>query len=179
MERRSFPLGLPGCLAEFGITLLAVLIILVISASYRNYNDMFACYGGLGIGFPVSYICDYGAGGSPIDNWGRIDLSDFPYFSPRGLLTDILFYTGIFWLGWLLRPLLRPNETYPISNGIWILLIGVALVIGYLSTAAIYKSDRINFHDYLLGIPTTVPASPTPFGTPVPPAFTPIPTVAR
>ena len=175
-KSQSFPSGLRGCLVELAITLLAVLIILIISAGYRNYDDVFACNGGLGVGFPVSYLCDYGAGGSPISNWGKIDLSDFPYFSPRGLLVDILFYSGIFWLGWLLRLLLHPSESYPIQNGIWIVLIGIALVIGYLSAAAIYKSDRINFHNYLLGIPTPMPATPTPFGTPPPPLFTPIPT---
>jgi len=176
-SRQGVSFGFRGCLVEIGITWLAVLILLVISAGYRNYDDLFACDGGLGVGFPVSYMCDYGAGGSPISSWGKIDLSDFPYFSPRGLRTDVLFYSGIFWLGWLLRLLMRPNDTQPISNGIWILLVGIALVIGYLSAAAIYKSDRINFHDYLLGIPSPMPASPTPFGTPPPPQFTPIPTI--
>jgi hypothetical protein len=176
-ENRSFLSGLRGCLAEIGIPLLAVAIILIISAGYRNYDDVFACDGGLGVGFPVSFLCDYGAGGSPISSWGKIDLSDFPYFSPRGLFVDIFFYAGVLCLGRLLRFLLHPSETYAISNGIWILLIGIALAIGYLSAAAIYKSDRINFHNYLLGIPTPLPASPTPFGIPPPPPFTPIPTV--
>ena len=173
---RSFPSGRHGCLTEISITLLTVLIILIISAGYRNYGDFFSCNGGLGIGFPVSYICDYGTGGSPISSWGKIDLADFPYFSPRGLLTDILFYSGIFWLGWLLRILLRPSDAYPIQNGIWILLIAIALIVDYLSAAAMYKSDRINFHNYLLQIPTPEPATPTPFGTPPPPPFTAIPT---
>ena len=172
----AFPSGKRGCLVELGITLLAVTLILIISAGYRNYDDLFACGGGLGVGYPVSYMCDYGAGGSPISSWGKIDLADFPYFSPRGLLTDSLFYTGIFWVGWLIRLLLRHGDSYPISNGIWILLIGIALIVGFLSTAAIYKSDCINFHNYLLHIPTPGPATPTPFGTPPPPPFTAVPT---
>jgi len=168
--------GSRGCLVEIGITLLTVSIILIISAGYRNYDDTFACGGGLGIGFPVSFICDYGAGGSPISSWGKIDLADFPYFSPQGLLVDILFYSGILWLAWVLRLFVRPSDSYPIRNGIWLLLIVVALAVGFLSAAVMYKSDRINFHNYLLQIPTSEPATPTPFGTPPPPPFTPIPT---
>jgi hypothetical protein len=165
-----------GCLIDIVATLLTTIFLLIISASYRNYGDSFSCNGGLGVGFPVSYLCDYGTGGSPISSWGKIDLADFPYFSTKGLLIDLLFFSMILWVGWLVRCLLHASDVYSIRNIVWILLIGVGFIVGFLSAATIYKSDRINFHDYLLGIPTPVPATPTPFGTPPPPAFTPIPT---
>ena len=177
-ENRSFPYRSRGCLVEIAVTLLTACVILVISASYRNYGDDFSCNnGGLGTGFPVSFLCDYGTGGSPISSWGKIDLADFPYFSLRGLLADILFYSVILWIGWLVRRAIHHNDSYQIGNYIWITLIGIAFIVGFLSASAMFKSDRINFHDYLLGIPTPVPATPTPFGTPPPPPFTPIPTM--
>jgi len=175
-ENQSFQVGSRSCLVEIAIALLTVFVILVISLSYRNFGDDFACDGGLGVGFPVSFLCDYGAGGSPIDNWGRIDLSDFPYFSLRGLLADVLFYSVILWIGWLIRHALRHNDSYRVGNIIWVALIGVAFIVGFLSASAIFKSDRVNFHDYILGIPSPAPATPTPFGTPPPQPFTPIPT---
>lgn len=176
-ETRSFQQGSPGCLVEIASIMLAVLVMLVISANYRNFGDKFACGGGLGAGFPVSFLCDYGAGGSPISNWGRVDLSDFPYFSPRGLAVDILFYAGILLVGWLVRRALRQNDSYPVATSLWVALIAIAFLMGFLSASAIFKSDRINFHDYIMGIPTPAPPTSTPFGTPPPPEWTPIPTL--
>ena len=176
-ENQSFQYRSRGCLVEIAVALLTACVMLVISANYRNYNDDFSCNGGLGAGFPVSFLCDYGTGGSPINSWGKIDSSDFPYFSPHGLLADILFYSVILWIGWLIRRAIHHPDSYPIENYIWITLIGIAFIVGFLSASAIFKSERINFHDYLLGIPTPEPATPTPFGTPPPPEFTPIPTI--
>jgi hypothetical protein len=161
---------------EIAITLLTASVMLVISVNYRNFRDDFACNGGFGVGFPVSFLCDYGAGGSPISSWGKIDLADFPYFSLPGLFTDLAFYSVILWVGWLIRRAFRHPDSYPVAGSIWIVLIGIAFVVGFLSAAAMFKSDRINFQNYILGIPTSVSASPTPFGTPPPPLFTPIPT---
>jgi hypothetical protein len=173
---QSFQRGAHGCLLEIAAAILAVFAMLAISANYRNFGDDFACNGRFGLGFPVSYLCDYGTGGSPISSWGRVDLADFPYFSPLGLFTDILFYAGILWIGWLVRRAFRHNDSYPIGNTIWVACIGIAFLVGFLSAAAIFRSERINFHDYLLGIPTPVPATPTPMGTPPPPEERLIPT---
>ena len=177
MQRnQSFRRDAHGCLLEIAVTLLAVFAMLAFSANYRNFGDDFACSGRLGLGFPVSFLCDYGTGGSPISSWGRVDLADFPYFSPQGLIADILFYAGIFWIGWLVRRVLRHNDSYPVGNAVWVTFIVVAFLAGFLSAAAIYRSERINYQDYLLGIPTPMPATPTAFGTPPPPEVTLIPT---
>ena len=58
--------------------------VLAVSANRQNFSDYFSCRGGYGVGFPVSFLCDYGSGGSPINGWGRIDISDFPFFSLQG-----------------------------------------------------------------------------------------------
>jgi hypothetical protein len=176
-ENRSLERGARGCLVEVISTVLAVVVMLVISANYRDFDDKFACGGGLGAGFPVSFLCDYGAGGSPISSWGRIDLSDFPYFSLQGLAVDILFYAGILLIGWLVRHALRQNDSYPVANTLWVAVIGIAFLLGFLSASAIFKSDRINFYNYLMDIPTPAPPTSTPFGTPPPPEWTPIPTL--
>ena len=176
-ENRSFPYRLRGCGGEIVITLLTTFVIMVISANYQNYDDQFACNGGLGAGFPVSFLCDYASGGSPPSSWGKIDLADFPYFSPKGLLADILFYSVILWIAWLIRYAIYRNDSYHYANYIWITLISIAFIVGFLSAMGIFESNRINFHNYILGIPTPLPASPTPVGTMPPPLFTPIPTL--
>jgi hypothetical protein len=176
-ERRSFPRAGRGCLIEVAAAFLAVCVLLAVSASYRNFGDEFACQGGLGVGFPVSFLCDYGAGGSPIDNWGRVDLSDFPYFSLAGLLTDSLFYAAVLGTGWLVRRAFRHEDTYGVGNLLWVALVAIGFMAGFLSASAIFRADRVNFHDYLLGIPSPIPATATPLGNPPPPAETPVPTL--
>jgi hypothetical protein len=178
-EHRSVEAGARGCLMEISIALLTICVILVISISYRNFGDKFACRGALGVGFPVSFLCDYGTGGSPISSWGRIDLADFPFFSVQGLLVDFLFYSVILGIAWLLRRVLRQNESYRVGTVVWVVLLGTAFLIGFLTAAAAYRSERVNFHDYILGIPSPVPATATPFGTPPPPAESPIPTTQQ
>jgi len=59
-ENRSFQVGVHSCRVELAITLLAVCAILTITVQYRNFDDEFTCGGGLGVGFPVSFLCDYG-----------------------------------------------------------------------------------------------------------------------
>lgn len=174
-NNQSLPSGSRGCLTEIAITLVSICVILLVSLNYRNYGDDYACRGGLGAGFPVSFVCDHVTGGSPISSWGRIDWADFPYFSLRGLLTDMLFYSAILWTGWILRRLFQPADSYAVATYVWIGLICVAFIFGFLSAAAIFRADRINFHDYVLGIPTPAPATPTPFGT-LSPALTSVPT---
>jgi len=162
---------------EFAAAFLAVCVLLAISASYRNFGDEFACNGGLGVGFPVSFLCDYGTGGSPIDSWGRVDVSDFPYFSMAGLLIDSLFYAAVLGTGWLVRRAFRHEDTYRVGNLFWVALVAIAFITGFLSASAMFKADRVNFHDYLLGIPSPIPATSTPLGTPRPLEETPIPTL--
>jgi hypothetical protein len=81
-----------GCIVAGAILFLAFGLMLI-TKNMTRHNDTFACYGGLGAGFPVSFLCDYSGGGSPISSAGRIDMADFPYFSPQGTLADLLFYS--------------------------------------------------------------------------------------
>ena len=176
-EDRSVPKGRRGCLVEISAAVLAVLVMLAVSTSYQNFSDDFACDGGLGVGFPVSFLCDYGTGGSPISSWGKVDLADFPYLSAEGVMVDALFYGAILWVGWLVRRLLRQNDSYGVRSVVWLVMIAVAFIFGFLSASAMFKADRVNFHDFILGIPSPKPPTSTPVGTPPPPQSTPIPTV--
>ncbi len=176
-KNRSFLHSFRSCILEVAIALLTTCVVMVISANYENYDDQFACNGGLGTGFPVSFLCDYGAGGSPISNWGKIDLADFPYFSLQGLAVDILFYFIILSIAWLIRSAIYHKSSYRYENYRWMILIGITFVVGFTAALLIFQSNRINFHNYILGIPTPVISSPTPFGT-VPSVITPIATLA-
>jgi hypothetical protein len=96
-ENRSF---LRGCGVGLLILLLAFVLMFSTMRVLHNSDD-FSCFGQLGAGFPVSFLCDYSGGGSPISSAGKIDSADFPYFSPIGALADILFYSmplGMLWL---------------------------------------------------------------------------------
>lgn len=61
-------------LVELAITLLIVYKVLAITVNYRTIGDEYGCCGHLGVGFPVSLLCNYGTGGSPIRGCGRVDL---------------------------------------------------------------------------------------------------------
>lgn len=58
-------------------------------------------------------------------------LADFPYFSPHGLLADILFYSVILWIGWLVRRAIRHNELYPIENYRWAAFVTIGFARGF------------------------------------------------
>jgi hypothetical protein len=157
--------------------------VLVTSTIRQNFSDGFSCGGGYGVGFPLSFLCDYGSGGSPIDGWGRIDLSDFPYFSLQGLVLDFFFYFVIFvCVAWLIRALVYPADANPMDYSKWMILLSIAFIVGSLFSSFLLEPNRINYHDYILGIPPTpisshptVLPSSTPHGTP-PSETTPVPT---
>ena len=69
------------------------------SVNYHRPADP-VCGGGLGAGFPLSVLCD-DVGGSPIDNYGKIDAGDLFNLNPFGSLVDVLFYTVLFLVAWL------------------------------------------------------------------------------
>ena len=66
---RQSPL-LQGCLFSLSSVVLAFLLT-VSTVGVQRRNDP-ACYGQLGAGFPVAFICD-DAGGSPLSSAGKID----------------------------------------------------------------------------------------------------------
>ena len=157
--------------------------VLAVSVNRQNFSDYFSCRGGYGVGFPVSFLCDYGSGGSPIDGWGRIDLSDFPFFSLQGLVADLFFYFAILvCVAWLIRAVVYRTDIDPLDHNQWMILLSIAFIVGSLFSLLLLEPNRINYHDYILGIPptaisshpTTIP-SPTPLGTP-PEEATPIAT---
>ena len=157
--------------------------VLATSTIRQNFSDDFSCNGGYGVGFPRSFLCDYGSGGSPIDGWGRIDLSDFPFFSLQGLVLDFFFYFVIFvCVAWLIRALVYRTDANPMGYTKWMILLSIAFIVGSLFSSLLLEPNRINYHDYILGIPptpissrpTVIPSS-TPPGTPLP-EITPIAT---
>jgi hypothetical protein len=144
--------------------------LLAVSANRQNFSDYFSCDGGYGVGFPVSFLCDYGSGGSPIDGWGRIDLSDFPFFSLQGLVADLLFYFAIlFCAAWLIRAVIYRRGAHPIEHYQWMILLSVAFIVGSLFSSLLLEPNRINYHDYILGIPpTAISSHPTTIPSPAP-----------
>jgi hypothetical protein len=149
---------------------LTACVVLAVSANRQNFSDYFSCSGGYGIGFPVSFLCDYGSGGSPIDGWGRIDLSDLPFFSLQGLVTDFLFYFVIlFCVAWLIHGVIYRTDAHPIEHYQWMILLSIALIVGSLFSSLLLEPNRINYHDYILGIPpTAISSDPTAMPTATP-----------
>ena len=148
--------------------------VLATSAIRQNFSDDFSCGGGYGVGFPVSFLCDYGSGGSPIDGWGRIDLSDFPFFSLQGLMADLFFYFLIVvCVAWLIRAVVYRTDANPVDYYQWMILLSIAFIFGTLFSSLLLEPNRINYHNYIFGIPptaisshpTVIPSS-TPLGTP-------------
>ena len=100
MEAYGF--SLRGCI--FGLLSVVLAIgMTVASVNYQRPADP-VCYGNLGAGFPVSFLCD-ATGGSPTSNWAKIDAPDWVALNPLTGLVDILFYTVLFWIAW--RSVLR------------------------------------------------------------------------
>lgn len=112
------PLSMEG-LRGYGFIIANVVLVLgllFVSLNHVNPRDLFACCGQLGIGFPVSSVCNYSAGGSPLSSATKIDAADFPFLSPHGFLVDFVFYSGVLWGFWriergILRLIKPRNET--------------------------------------------------------------------
>ena len=148
-------------------------ILLAVSARHQNFNDYSSCRGGYGVGFPTSFMCDYGAGGSPISGWGRIDSSDFPYFSPRGVAIDFTFYFAILLgLACLIQALAYLTGAIPQASKRWTISFTIAFI-GTLFMVFLVMPYQIKYQDVFLGVsPTAIlftptsTVSPTPGGTP-------------
>jgi hypothetical protein len=151
-----------------GCTVGALILILgfglmSVTKNVTRHNDTFACYGGLGAGYPVSFLCDYSGGGSPVSSAGKIDLADFPYFSPQGTLVDLLFYSmqlGMIWL--VANNLLKGN--YKVA-----VLVVFLYLAGFLSAVLLFGLTDVRIERSFPHTPTPA-ASPTTMGTDPPPA---------
>jgi len=147
--------------------ILTTCVILAATTNRYNYRDNFACGGRLGVGFPVSFLCDYGGGASsPIDSWGKVDLADFPYFSPQGLFIDSLVYVAILlMIERLALRIVYHNEQFYSEYKKWLAFLSISFLLGYVFASFILASNQVNFHNYLLGMPPTIVYSPTPPAT--------------
>jgi hypothetical protein len=144
----SFP---RGCTVGAVILFLAFGLMLGTMNSLRH-NDAFACYGGLGAGFPVSFLCDYSGGA------GKIDLADFPYFSPQGTLVDMLFYSMQLGLLWSVASnILQKN--YKLAA-----LVVLLYLVGFLSAVLLFQLTDLRIERSFPRTPTPL-ASPTTIGT--------------
>jgi len=147
--------------------ILTTCVILAATTNRYNYRDNFACGGRLGVGFPVSFLCDYGGGASsPIDSWGKVDLADFPYFSPQGLFIDSLVYVAILlMIERLALRIVYHNEQSYSEYKKCLAFLSISFLLGYVFASFILASNQVNFHNYLLGMPPTIVYSPTPPAT--------------
>jgi hypothetical protein len=159
-EDRSF---LPGCLAAVVILLLAF-VLMFSTMRVLHRSDYFSCFGQLGAGFPASFLCDYSGGGSPLSSAGRIDLADFPYFSPIGALVDILFYSIQLGMLWLIAGRLScagQDDRGKYRWAAWIIAIYLA---GFLSAFILFQLVHVRIERSYPTTPTPA-ASPTTIGT--------------
>jgi hypothetical protein len=174
----SFSEGSPGCMVG-GVNLLLSIALMfstiwyVHPLNYLRPGDLLACGGRLGAGYPVSFLCDYSGGGSPISSAGRIDWADLPYFSPLGTLVDLLFYGMQVWLLWFVLTSIFHKGTNRAEQQRWATLIAVGYVIGFCSALLLLQTVHIQIDTTQPHTPTPVLPSPTPFGTLPPPPITP------
>ena len=159
---RSCLTGLVIFLLAFGLTFSTL--------THLRHNDAFACHDGLGAGFPVSFLCDYSGGGSPLSSAGKIDLSDFPYFSLQGTLVDLLFYAMQIGVVWFVA-----NNTLRKRYELAVLVLLVYLA-GFLSALILFQPFPLRIERYYPRSPTPTFYTATPFGTPPAPAQPLLPT---
>jgi len=167
---RSFP---QGCMVGMSILLLAIGLMFS-TLNYRRHNDYFSCYGQLGAGFPVSFLCDYSGGGSPISSAGKIDAADFPYFSPLGVIVELLFYAMQLGVIWFIVKSISPKgqdrrEKYRLAA-----LVITIYLIGFLSALILFQPVNVRIERSYPTTPTPI-ASPTTIGTNAPYPSTPSP----
>jgi hypothetical protein len=172
-EYQSFLRSWRACTVEAASIFLTTCVLMVISVNYQHHLDTFYCQGQLGAGLPVSFLCDYSGGGSPLSSAGRIDLADFPYFSPQGLFVDILFYSVLLWIAWLIRYAVYHKGLHRSENYRWAAFIGIVYIVCFLSAFLLFQSNRL--HIEVSATPTPTMLSPTPIGT-RPSVITPIAT---
>jgi hypothetical protein len=89
---RLFKRGARGMVLDLGHVVLAASLTLA-TFGIQHASDPI-CGGGLGAGFPASFICD-ASGSSPISDWGKMSWTDIP--NPIGAPIDILFYAALIW----------------------------------------------------------------------------------
>jgi hypothetical protein len=161
--RKDNPSWARGCVVGMGILVLAF-VMMVSSMKVLRHNDHFSCFGQLGAGFPVSFLCDYSGGGSPISSAGKIDAADFPYFSPVGMLLDLLFYAMPLGILWLIADCISCTGTGGRGKYRWAALILAVYLAGILSAWIVLQPPHLRIERSYPRTPTPL-ASPTTIGT--------------
>ena len=171
-ENKSFP---RGCV--LGILSIALGIVLTVSSARYQRQYYPVCQGGLSAGFPIVFICD-DTGGSPISSWGKIDFGDVANVNPIAFILDFLLYSALLSIAWSILTGLWSKSLSQDENFKWGLLLGTGYISLFLFAFMSFQSNslsvEISFHR--TPAPEIIIYTPTPFGTPSPPEFTPIPT---
>lgn len=159
-----------GCVTGILILLLAFGLMFS-TLKVLRHNDTFSCFGQLGAGFPVSFLCDYSGGGSPISSAGKIDSADFPYFSPVGTLVDMLFYSMQLGMIWLIADNISRKRSEGRGKYRWAALMIAVYLAGFLTALKLFQPIRLRIERSYPRTPTPI-ASPTTIGTnAVPPSM--------
>jgi hypothetical protein len=161
-NRQENPSWTRGCVPGLGIFVLAF-VLMVSTMKVLRHNDRFSCFGQLGAGFPVSFLCDYSGGGSPISSMGKIDTADFPYFSPVGTLLDLLFYAMPLGILWLIADRISRKGAGAREKYRWAALILAVYLAGILSAWIVLQPAHLQIERSFPRTPTPV-ASPTTVG---------------
>jgi len=165
-----------GCV--FGFLTILLGICLAAGTVFYQRQDYPVCQGGLSAGFPIAFLCD-GSGGSPIGSWGKIDLADWFNVNPLALLLDILLYGALISLaGMIVTGVLRRGLSQD-ENFRWGVLICIGYIAVFLFAFMSFQSNSLNIEVPFSRTLTPIIYTPTPFGTPPPPAWTPFPTLGK
>ena len=172
-ENKSF---LRGCI----LSILSIVPGIVLTVSSTQYQRQYypVCQGGLSAGFPIVFICD-DTGGSPISSWGKIDFGDIANINPMAFILDFLLYSALLSIAWSLLTALWSKSLSQDENFRWGLLLSTGYIALFLFAFMSFQSNSFGIEISFPRTPTPeiIIYTPTPFGTPPPSEFTPIPTI--
>ena len=171
-ENKSFS---RGCI--LGILSIVLGIVLTISSAQYQRQYYPVCHGGLSAGFPIVFICD-DTGGSPISSWGKIDFGDVANVNPITFILDFLLYSALLSIAWSMLTGLWSKSLAQDENFRWGLLLSTGYIVLFLFAFMSFQSNSLSIEIPFprTPAPEIIIYTPTPFGTPPPPEFTPIPT---
>jgi hypothetical protein len=172
-ENRSFSRG-----CSLGILSIVLGIVLTISSAQYQRQYYPVCQGGLSAGFPIVFICD-DTGGSPISSWGKIDFGDLANVNLIAFILDFLLYSALLSIAWSMLAGMRNKSLSQDENFKWGLLLSTGYIALFLFAFMSFQSNSLHIEvaSPRTPIPEIIIYTPTPFGTPPPPEFTPIPTI--
>ncbi len=88
-----------GCIPAM-LSFLIAIGLTIGSIVYQRPSDPI-CRGLLSAGFPVAVVCD-ASGESPLSSVGKIDWADLDSINYLGSFVDLLSYTSLLWVAWLI-----------------------------------------------------------------------------